>query len=60
LNVQLIWSILEGKKDPTTDIALLNAGAALIVGGQAETLEQGMDIGRRVVESGASEVEPLD
>jgi len=54
MNVQLIRSILDGKEGPRTDIAVLNAGAALIVAGRAGTLEQGMDVARHAVESGAA------
>jgi anthranilate phosphoribosyltransferase len=54
LNVQRLRSILEGNEGPPTDIALLNAGAALIVAGQAENLAQGMEVARGTVKSGAA------
>jgi anthranilate phosphoribosyltransferase len=54
VNVQRLRSILEGNEGPPTDIALLNAGAALIVAGQAENLAQGMEVARGTVKSGAA------
>jgi len=53
-NVHLIRTILEGKEGPPTDIALLNASAALVVAGRAKTLEQGIEDAREAIMSGAA------
>jgi anthranilate phosphoribosyltransferase len=53
-NVRLTRSILEGAKGAPADIAVLNAGAALMVAGRGETLEQGMRIAREAITSGAA------
>jgi anthranilate phosphoribosyltransferase len=41
-NAHIIRDILAGKKGPTRDIVLMNAGAAIYVGGKAATLEEGI------------------
>ena len=53
-NVRLTRSILDGADGAPTDIALLNAGAALMVAGRAATLMEGVRIAREVVKSGAA------
>ncbi len=45
----VIRSILQGVPGPKADIALLNAAAALVVGGVAETLEEGVERARQAV-----------
>ncbi len=54
MNVRCLRSILDGDGGPPADIALLNAGAALIVAGRAENLAQGMEVARGTVKSGAA------
>ncbi len=41
----MIRAVLAGEKGAPRDIVLLNAGAAIYVGGKAETLKEGIDGG---------------
>jgi anthranilate phosphoribosyltransferase len=41
-NAGAIRSVLDGERSPRRDVALLNAAAALMVAGRAETLEEGL------------------
>ncbi|HNQ24150.1 MAG TPA: anthranilate phosphoribosyltransferase [Phycisphaerae bacterium] len=49
-----ILHVLEDATGPARDHALLNAGAALVVAGRAETLEDGVQQAGRAVHSGAA------
>ena len=51
-NAMIIRSILDGKKGPQRDIALLNSGAALYVAGIADTIGDGMRLAGAAVDSG--------
>ncbi|MFH1037924.1 MAG: bifunctional anthranilate synthase component II/anthranilate phosphoribosyltransferase [PVC group bacterium] len=51
-NARIILEILEGKKGPRTDVALLNAGAVIMLGGAAPTLEEGIEKARAAIEEG--------
>jgi len=53
-NAKLILAILQGKKGPQRDIVLLNAGAALYVGGLAENIREGVVLAQFAVNSGAA------
>lgn len=53
-NAALVRRILEGEAGPRADIALLNAAAALVVGAQATSIEEGLTQARESVESGAA------
>ena len=53
-NAQAIRDVLAGKKGPFRDIVLLNAGAALIVGGKAANLTDGVALAAHSIESGAA------
>lgn len=54
-NVNLLRSILEGKtKGPVRDIVVLNAGAAIFVGGGAESMEKGIEKAMYSIDSGAA------
>jgi anthranilate phosphoribosyltransferase len=53
-NAISLQSVLDGKPGPFRDVALLNAAAALIVAGRAETLREGVAIGTRSLDSGAA------
>src|SRR5262245_12866036 len=44
VNAQAIRDVLDGKAGPFRDIVLLNTGAALVVGGKAEKLSEGVEI----------------
>lgn len=50
----VIRSILSGEPGPKADIAVLNAAAALVVGGVVETMAEGVQRGREVVRSGVA------
>ncbi len=45
-------NILKGKKGFKADIVLLNAGAAIYVGGKAESIEEGILIAGESISSG--------
>jgi anthranilate phosphoribosyltransferase len=47
-------AVLEGENGPRRDLVLLNAGAAIYVGGQAENLEDGVAKAAAAVDSGAA------
>ena len=49
-----VREVLGGKPGAKTDMVLLNAGAALMAGGRAATLRQGVDLAREVIASGAA------
>ncbi len=51
-NARIILEILKGDTGPKTDAALLNAGAAIMLGGKAETLTEGVEKARAAIESG--------
>jgi anthranilate phosphoribosyltransferase len=59
VNAATTRRILAGDKGPERDLALLNAGAAIYVGGRAETLREGVEAAARAVDSGAA-AEALD
>jgi len=52
-NAAALMSVLHGEKGPMTDIALLNAGAALLVAGASADLAEGVSRAREAVDSGA-------
>jgi anthranilate phosphoribosyltransferase len=48
-------AIVQGEADgPKRDIILANAGAALYVAGEADSLEAGVDLARETIDSGAA------
>ncbi len=51
---ELFLEVLNGKKNPRRDIALLNAGAAFVVTGKAEDLRSGFELAAISVDSGAA------
>ena len=53
-NAQVTLDILQGKQGPKTDIVLLNAGAAIYLGGKADSIAQGIEQARALIESGAA------
>jgi len=53
-NAAAIRDVLAGRKGPLRDIALLNAAAALIVGGKAANLTDGVALAAHAIESGAA------
>ena len=53
-NRQIAASILEGERGPRREIVLVNAAAALVAAGAAETLEEGMQRAAESIDSGAA------
>lgn len=53
-NAAIVRSLLEGETGARRDIVLLNAGAAIWVAGAAEGLEEGIELARRSMDSGAA------
>jgi anthranilate phosphoribosyltransferase len=54
-NAKAVEDVLEGKKTPLRDVALLNAAAALVVAGKAKDLKAGFDLAAHAVDSGEAE-----
>jgi len=53
-NAQIIRDILAGEAGPRRDIVLVNAAAALLVGGKARDLKEGMGLAARAIDSSAA------
>lgn len=53
-SVRIVRSVLAGEPGPCRDIVLANAGAAIHVGGGADTLSAGVQSARESIESGAA------
>jgi anthranilate phosphoribosyltransferase len=53
-NAIALQSVLDGMPSPFRDVALLNAAATLIVAGRARNLKEGVALGTKSLDSGAS------
>jgi anthranilate phosphoribosyltransferase len=53
-NAAIIRAILEGGTDAPRGIVLLNAGSALFVAGHANSVDEGIEIAARAIDSGAA------
>jgi anthranilate phosphoribosyltransferase len=53
-NAQITLSVLGGEKGPAREIVLLNAGAAIVVGGKAGTIKEGISLAAKSIETGAA------
>jgi anthranilate synthase/phosphoribosyltransferase len=54
-NAKIITDILQNReKGPKTDIVLLNSAAAIVSGKKADTIEEGVELARKSIESGAA------
>lgn len=51
-NAAIIRSVLAGDPGPARDIVLYNAGASLLIAGQAPTLREGLERGAEAIDSG--------
>ncbi|MBI3755739.1 MAG: anthranilate phosphoribosyltransferase [Deltaproteobacteria bacterium] len=51
-NAEIILALLEGKKGSQQDVVLLNAAAAIVAGGIAKSLEEGISSARGSIDSG--------
>ena len=54
VNAKALTEVLAGAKNAYRDIVLLNAGAALIVAGKAQTLKDGAALAAQAIDSGAA------
>jgi anthranilate phosphoribosyltransferase len=54
-NAQIILSILAGESGPKRDIVLMNATAALVAGGKARDLKEGVALAAQSIDSGAAQ-----
>ena len=53
-NARVSREILSGVSNAKSDIVLLNAAAGIYIGGKAETIKDGLEIVRKMIESGAA------
>ncbi|HVE86530.1 MAG TPA: anthranilate phosphoribosyltransferase [Myxococcales bacterium] len=53
-NARMIRDVLGGQEGPAADAVLANAAAALVAGGAAETLREGVVVARTSISSGAA------
>ncbi len=53
-NAQIVHAILAGRPGPQRDIVLLNAAAAIVAGGKARDLADGLAVAARSVDGGAA------
>ncbi|HEY8778649.1 MAG TPA: anthranilate phosphoribosyltransferase [Solirubrobacterales bacterium] len=53
-NAGVIRSVFDGSDGPARDVVLLNAGAAIYVGGEADDLGTGVERAREAIDSGAT------
>ena len=58
-NARITKEILSGKKGHKRDAVLLNAGAAIYVGGKADSFKEGVDLAAQIIDSGKA-LEVLD
>src|SRR5213594_4536521 len=53
-NAEIIRAILAGEPGPKRDIVLMNASAALVAGGRARDLKEGVELAARAIDTGAA------
>ncbi|AXA36035.1 MAG: anthranilate phosphoribosyltransferase [Candidatus Hydrogenedentota bacterium] len=53
-NASTVEKILRGEGGPKSDIALVNAAAAIYVGGLAASIAEGLSLAKRAIENGAA------
>ncbi|MGN0136604.1 anthranilate phosphoribosyltransferase [Anaerotignum sp.] len=51
-NAQITRNILKGEKGPKRNAVLMNAGAALYIGGKAESMQEGVALAAELIDSG--------
>lgn len=51
-NAQITRDILNGERGPKRDAVLMNAGAALYIGGQAASMQDGIELAAELIDSG--------
>ncbi|MEX2116938.1 MAG: anthranilate phosphoribosyltransferase [Bacteroidota bacterium] len=60
VNAAMIRSILDGVKGAPSDLALFNAGAAVYVGGKADSVREGVNVAREALVSGKAKKKLID
>ncbi len=58
-NAEITRGILKGEKGPKRDAVLMNAGAALYIGGKAGSMKEGIELAAELIDSGKA-LETLD
>jgi anthranilate phosphoribosyltransferase len=53
-NAEVVERVLAGEDGPARDVVVLNAGAAILVGGAADNLADGVEKARQTIDSGAA------
>ncbi len=53
-NAAALLAVLKGEAGPYRDITLLNAGAAIMIGGKCSSVEEGIDLARQSIDGGAA------
>jgi anthranilate phosphoribosyltransferase len=53
-NAEIARAVLGGEEGPRRSLVVINAGAALLVAGKAQTLEEGVRLAERTIDSGAA------
>jgi len=53
-NAQIIRELLDGQKSARRDVVLLNAAAALVAAGRAQTIAEGLPLAQQAIDSGAA------
>jgi anthranilate phosphoribosyltransferase len=53
-NAEIALAVLGGEQGPRRSMIVMNAGAALLVAGRAESLEEGTRLAEQVIDSGAA------
>ena len=51
-NARILRGVLDGEEGPQRDVVLLNAAAAMVVGGLAEDMTAGLEVARASIDSG--------
>jgi anthranilate phosphoribosyltransferase len=51
-NAAALTRLLDGETGAYRDVVLLNAAAAFLIGGKVETLREGVDLARAVIDDG--------
>src|SRR6476661_4599978 len=55
VNAAALLEVLKGTKGPHRDVAVMNAGAALVVAGKAKDLKEGAELAAKSIDSGEAE-----
>ena len=53
-NAEILLNVLKGKKGAYRDIVLLNAGLGIFANGKAATIQDGIELARESIDSGAA------